>query len=217
MKQLRLIVADDHALILVGIRDLLRTRYEVVGEETNGKDLIDAALRLQPDMVVADITMPILNGIDAGREIKRRLPATKLVFLTMHFSTLYLRKALDAGASAYVLKSDAATELLNAIEIAAQGRMYVSAGFDTAVVDSVRRRGRTRGSSRPELTTKQKQILQLVAEGRQSKEIAAIMHVSVKTVEFHRSRLHAKLGENSVAGLTRLAIREGLIDVSEIR
>jgi len=205
----RILLGDDHSVVVKGVIGLLEREYEVVGTADNGKALVDAAVRLQPDVVVLDISMPILNGIDAGREIKKVLPSAKLVFLSMHSSAVYLRKALEAGASGYVLKSGAAEELLDAIEAARDGKIYVTPQFDSEVVDRVRLGNSPR--SPIELTDRQKQILQLVAEGRQSKEIAEILHVSVKTVEFHRGRLMTKLGAHSIAELTRFAIQEGLI------
>lgn len=211
MKQTRILLADDHSFILEGVRRLLDVRYEVVGSADNGQALVEAAGRLAPDIVVLDISMPILNGIDAARQIKQALPAAKLVFLSMHSSGIYLRKALEAGASAYVLKSGASEELLKAIEAALKGETYVSPGFDWNVIDSVRNWTDQPPRAVIELTGRQRQILQLIAEGKQNKEIAGLLNVSVKTIEFHRSRLMLKLGAHTVAELTRFAIQEGLI------
>lgn len=212
MKRLRVLLGDDHSLILKGIKGLLEGKYEVVGAEENGKALIEAALRLQPDLIVLDVSMPILNGIDAAREIKKALPSIKLVFLSMHTSGIYLRKAMEAGASGYVLKSGASEELLAGIEEALRGNVYVSPTFGADAIEQVRNWRETRSRSSGDLTGRQRQILQLLAEGKQNKEIAEIVHVSVRTVEFHRSRLMAKLGAHSLAELTRFAIQEGLID-----
>lgn len=208
MKRLRVLLADDHSLIVKGIIGLLQSHYEIVGSVENGQALVEAAQRLKPDVVVLDISMPILNGLDAAREIKKELPATKLVFLTMHGNAVYLRKALEAGASAYVLKSGAGEELLVAIEDARRGKTYITPDFGNGVIDSVLH---TSCRASIELTNRQRQILQLIAEGKQNKEIAEILGVSVKTVEFHRGRLSAKLGARTVADLTRFAIQEGLI------
>jgi len=210
MRRLRTLLADDHSLILRGIAGLLETRYEVVGVAENGKEVVDAAMRLKPDVVVLDISMPILNGIDATREIKRALRSAKVIVLTMHSNPIYLRKALEAGASGYVLKSGAAEELLTAIEKVLGGGTYITPHFGHDIVESVER-GQIKASRSPiELTSRQRQILQLVAEGRRSKEIAEILHVSARTVEFHRSHLMAKLHAHSVAELTAFAIQEGL-------
>ena len=215
MNRARILLADDHSLILEGVRLLLERHYDVVGMAADGRALVNDCLRLAPDLVVLDINMPILNGIDAGREIKRALPATKLVFLSMHSNAIYLRKAFDAGASAYVLKSGATEELLTAIEAARKGDTYVSPGFGRDVIDSTRNPQDKSKRAVIELTARQRQILQLVAEGKQNKEIADILCVSVKTVEFHRSRLMEKLGAHSVVELTRFAIQEGLTNIVE--
>jgi DNA-binding NarL/FixJ family response regulator len=211
MRKARILLADDHSLIVQGIRGVLASHYDVIGEVSNGKALVDEALRLAPDVIVLDVSMPILNGIDAAREIRKTLAATKLVFLSMHSNAIYLRKALEAGASAYVLKSGASEELLAALEVVRKGGSYVSAGFGAEVLDSVRDWPEKSTRVVIELTDRQRQILQLIAEGKQNKEIAEILHVSVKTIEFHRSRLMAKLGAHTVAELTRHAIEEGLI------
>ena len=210
MRRPRVLLADDHSLILKGITGLLDQRYEVVGTAENGKALVDAAMSLKPDLVVLDITMPILNGIDATREIKRLLPSAKVIVLTMHSNAIYLRKALEAGASGYVLKAGAAEELLTAMETALQRGVYVTPRFGRSVLDGVTA-NRLRPSRSPvELTDRQRQILQLIAEGKQNKEIAGILQISVKTAEFHRSRIMAKVGAQSVAELTVFAIQEGV-------
>lgn len=215
MKHARILLADDHSLIISGIRGLLESRYEIVGSADNGKSLIEAALRSAPDIVILDVSMPILNGIEAAREIRGVLPDTKFVFLSMHSNPLYLRKALEAGASAYVLKSGATEELLGALEMVRKGETYISTGFDRQVRDELRDWPRKSGRSVIELTTRQRQILQLVAEGKHNKEIAEMLHTSIKTVEFHRSRLMTKLGAHTVAELTRIAIEEGLISIQQ--
>jgi DNA-binding NarL/FixJ family response regulator len=207
----RILLGDDHSLIVKGIIGLLEDHYEVAGWAENGRALVEAALQLKPDVVVLDISMPILNGIDAAREIKKALPSTKLVFLSMYSSAVYLRKALEAGASAYVLKSGAGEELLSAIEEARRGKTYITPNFGHDVIDRVRHWTGTSPRSSIELTDRQRQILQLIAEGKQNKEIADVLHVSVKTVEFHRGRLSAKIGARSVADLIRFAIQVGLV------
>ncbi len=187
---------------------MLENHYDVVGTADNGKVLTEAAARLHPDIVVLDVSMPILNGTDAAREIKKTSPGTHLVFLSMHSNAIYLRKAFEAGGSAYVLKSGASEELLTAIEAASKGGRYVSPGFGEDVVESVKSGPARATRAVVELTQRQRQILQLIAEGRQNKEIADILNVSVKTVEFHRGTPMAKLGARSVAELTRFAMQE---------
>ncbi len=215
MNRVRVLLGDDHSLILEGVRRLLERHYDVVGAVMDGQALLHAALRLKPDVVVVDISMPILNGIDATREIKRVLPATKVIVLSMHSNAIYLRKALEAGASAYVLKSGATEELLTAIEATRKGHSYVSPGFGQQVIGSTRTPPGRWKRGAIELTGRQRQILQLVAEGKHNKEIADILCLSVKTVEFHRSRLMEKLGARTVADLTRFAIQEGLTNTAE--
>ena len=215
MKRTSVLLADDHSFLLEGVRRLLEANLDVVGSADNGQALVESALSLRPDMVVLDISMPILNGIDAAKQIKRALPDTKLVFLTMHSNAIYLRKALEAGASAYVLKSGASDELLRAIEAARKGESYVSPGFDQNTIDNVRNWSEKSSRAVIELTGRQRQILQLIAEGKQNKEIAQILDVSVKTIEFHRSRLMTKLGMHTVAELARFAVQEGLTGTPE--
>ena len=215
MTQSHILLADDHSLILEGVRRLIENHYQVVGSADNGKSLVEAAFRLKPDLVILDIGMPILNGIDAAREIKKGLPALKFLFLSMQTNPIYLRKALDAGASGYVLKSGASEELLKAIAIVMRGGSYVSPGFGQEVIESILHWPEKSNRVVIELTDRQREILQLIAEVKQNKEIADIVHVSVKTVEFHRGRLMAKLGAHTVAQLTRLAIEEGLICLAE--
>lgn len=211
MKQLRILLGDDHFLVLDGIRRVLASQYDVVGAESNGQALVEAAIRLAPDLVILDISMPTLNGIDAAQEIRKALPATKLLFLSMHANAIYLRKALATGASGYVLKSGASEELVAAIEAIRNGGSYVSPGFSRDVIDTLECSPRKATRAVIDLTARQRQILQLIAEGKQNKEIAEILDVSVKTVEFHRTRLMAKLGAHTVAELTQIAIAEGLI------
>lgn len=209
MKNARILLGDDHSLILDGIRGMLASHYQVVGIADNGRALVEAALRLKPDLVVFDINMPILNGIDAAREIKKALPSVKLVCLSMHSNAIYLRKALEAGASAYVLKSGASEELLHAVEVVLRGESWISPGFSPAVMADLRNQP-AHSVSAVALTKRQRQILQLIAEGRTNKDIAFILDVSVRTVEFHRYRLMEKLGLRTVAEITRFAIEEGL-------
>ncbi len=215
MKRATILLGEDHSLVQEGIRKLLENRYEVVGAANNGKTLVQKALQLRPEIVVLDISMPILNGIDAAREIRKALRPAKLVFVSMHANAIYVRKAIEVGTSAYVLKSGTSEELLEGIEAACRNGTYFSPGLSREMIESVRK-GRKSSARQPgELTARQRQILQLVGEGMQNKEISETLNVSVRTVEFHRSRLMAKLNVRSVAELTRLAIQEGLISPTE--
>ena len=211
MNRTRIILGDDHSLVLEGIRRLLDSKYDVVASAENGNLLVSEVLRLKPEVVVLDITMPILNGIDAAREIRKALPETKLVFVSMHSGTVYVRKAMETGGSAYVLKSGASAELFQAIGTAIKGGIYLSPGLGQDIIDDIKAHSRSSSRTVLDLTSRQRQILQLIAEGKQNKEVAAILNVSVRTVEFHRSRLMNKLGARTAAELSRFALNEGLI------
>lgn len=208
MKRARILLADDHALVLAGIRSLLEPHYDVVGEAADGRSLVEEALRLRPDLVILDITMPMLNGIEAARQIKKSWPRAKLLFLSMHANALYLREAFDAGGSGYVLKSSASEELRIAVRRVLDGGTYVAPRFGGEVIDRVLSRS---GRPAAELTTRQREVLQLVAEGRTNKEVAAILNVSIKTVEFHRGQIMRRLGLRSIAELTRFAVQSGFV------
>jgi DNA-binding NarL/FixJ family response regulator len=206
----RIVISDDHPLIVDGLRRLLGAHFELVGEVRNGIELVQQVVRLKPDLIVLDIEMPILNGIEAAYELRRSRVLSKFVFLSMHASKAYLRRAIEAGASAYVLKSEVSEDLLKAIEIVYRGGTYFSPALGRELIDelSAPRRPAPHGPSA--LTSRQRQILQLISEGRHNKEIADVLCVSVRTVEFHRGRLKAKLGARTSAALGRFAIQEGL-------
>jgi DNA-binding NarL/FixJ family response regulator len=205
-----ILLADDHSIILAGIRSLLDGHYDVVGQVSDGRSLVEAALRLRPDLTILDVGMPLLNGIDAARQIKKEWPRAKLLFLSMHSSKVYVREAIEAGGLGYVLKSSAAEELRTAIQRVLRGHAYLAKSFDSEVLETVQSSLRKPGRSSVQLTGRQREVLQLIAEGRVNKEIAAILKVSVKTVEFHRGRMMSKLGVHSVAGLIRWAVQAGL-------
>jgi DNA-binding NarL/FixJ family response regulator len=210
VKRARILLADDHSLILTGIRTLLSKDYDLVGQVTDGRTLVDEALRLRPDLVLLDISMPLLNGVEAARQIKNLWPDARLLFLTMHVNPFYLREALHAGASGYLLKSTAADELPEAVRRVLKGERYLTQSLSREVQDTLSTpTGRLTRSAG--LTERQTEVLQLLAEGRSNKEIAAILKVSTKTVEFHRGRLMRILGVHTVAELTQFALRLGLI------
>jgi DNA-binding NarL/FixJ family response regulator len=211
MKRTRVLLADDHPLILEGLRSLLENECEVVGLMSDGRSLVEAASKLKPEVVVLDISLPLLNGIDAARQIKKDLPDTKVLFLTMHANPAYLREALAAGASGYVLKTSAGQELPGAIQDALRNRLHVTPGFADEIVEQFERRPRSFTQSQQVLTVRQREILQLVAEGRTAKEIAAILNVSLQTVAFHKYQIMNKLGVRTTAELTKFAIQEGLV------
>ena len=210
MEKPRVVVADDHPLLRLGIEALLADNFDVVGAVSDGRALVEMTVQQKPEIVVLDIGMPVMNGLDAAQQIKCLLPQTKVVFLSIHSNPLYVQRAVQVGASAYVLKSEAASQLLVAIEHAMRGVLYLSPELDPAVLDQLRTVGRP--SRAPvQLTSRQRQILQFIADGRQNKEIASELNIGTKTVEFHRARLMNKLGIHSVGQLTRFAIEEGLV------
>jgi len=207
MTRARILIADDHPLTLEGIRTVLEHDHEIVGTVNNGRALIEAARRLKPDLIVLDISMPLLNGIDAAMQIGKILPKTKFVFVTMHLSPPYLEAALDAGATGYVLKSSARDELLEAVASVLNGALYVSPRFagESPVLRDLARSGNS-----VRLSMREREILQLIAEGKMAKEIAFLLHISVKTVSFHRENIKNKLGIRSTAELTKYAIAQRL-------
>ncbi len=209
--KVRVLLGDDHALILDGIRAALQLQHEIVGLAKDGRALVEAAERLKPDLVILDISMPLLNGFEAAKQIKKSLPHTKLIFLSQHLNPAYLKQALRLGASGYVLKSGATEELQQAIGTALRGKTYITPAFGEQVIARLWNREGELSEETVGLTDRQREILQLIIEGRGNKEIAEIIHVSVKTVEFHRARIMAKMGVKSVAELTKAALQQGLI------
>lgn len=204
----KLVLADDHELFLEGLRSLLQHEFDIGGVATDGRQLVELARRLRPHAVVADMTMPQLNGIDAARQIRTIDPSIKFVLLTMHVDPLYAKEALEAGISAYVLKHATGSELIRAIREVLSGRAYISPLIDRHTLDSLRRAGHRSGTS---LSPRQREVLQLIAEGRSSKEIADCMKISPRTVEFHKNMIMAKLGAHNSTDLIRYAVKHGLV------
>lgn len=187
---------------------LERQGYEIVGEASDGRAAVDLARKLKPQVAILDLSMPLLNGIDASREINRVSPQTKTILLTMHNEDQYVLEALRAGVAGYILKTKAAKDLVQAINHVSKGSTYLSPEVSQAVVEAYRSEGRT---IRQTLTARERQVLQLVAEGKTTKEIATQLGISVKTADTHRSHLMAKLDIHDTAGLVRYAIRNGVI------
>jgi DNA-binding NarL/FixJ family response regulator len=204
---MRVLLADDHRIVRQGLRALLEDEgCSVVAEAGDGQEAVDLARRFRPDVAVLDLSMPGLNGIEAGRVIVRSHEATKVVLLTVHREDHYVAAALRAGITGYVLKTQAATDLIDAMTRVASGSVYVSPGVSReAVEDAAREEG-----CGP-LTPRERQVLQLVAEGRTTKEVASTLGISVKTADTHRTRIMEKLDIHEVAGLVRYAIRRGVI------
>jgi DNA-binding NarL/FixJ family response regulator len=205
----RVVIADDHQIVRQGFRALLEKEgFEVVGEAEDGNGAVELVKRYNPDLALLDIAMPNLNGIDAAREILRVSPETRTILLTMFSEDHRLLEALRAGVSGYLLKTRAVEDLVRAIHDVVRGGVYLSRGLSRDVVDAYLAR---KPLGRIELSPRERQVLQLVAEGKTTKEVAGMLGVSVKTAESHRGRIMAKLDIHETAGLVRYAIREGII------
>lgn len=213
MPKPRVLLADDHKIVLEGLRGLLSAEFDLVGFAANGRELIEQARALRPDVVVADISMPLLNGIDAVRKLLEENSAIKVVFLTMHPDPTYATRALEAGASGYVLKHAASDELITAIGAALRGQTYVSADLRSAALDEHLDETKRHVKPAIELTPRQREILQLLAEGKSAKEAAAVLDISPRTVETHKYRMMDELGLKSSAQLIQYAIKHGLVTV----
>ena len=207
----RVLLADDHAMVVAGLTRLLEPEFELAGTVENGQALLEAAERLRPDVIVVDISMPLLNGIEAVRRLRKGGVSAKIVFLTMHSDVNLAVEALEAGASGYLLKQSAAEELPTAIREALKGRSWVTPLIAGQVFEALlKRKGR---EDRPSvtLTSREREVLQLIAEGKGVKEASGILNVSTRTVEFHKYNIMEKLRLRTTAELTQYAIRNGLI------
>jgi DNA-binding NarL/FixJ family response regulator len=212
----RIILADDHKIMREGLRALLakQKEIEVIAEADSGRGVIELCSQLHPDVVVIDISMPDLNGIDAARQITRDAPDIKVIALSMHSDKKYVKEMLAAGASGYLLKDAAFEELGMAIATVLKNKTYLSPQItDTVVKDYVNENVPQNSIASTALSSREREVLQLIAEGKSTRDIAAKLYVSVKTVETHRKQIMDKLGLNSIAELTKYAIREGLTSV----
>jgi DNA-binding NarL/FixJ family response regulator len=210
MKRVRILLADDHTLICSAFEKLLEPRYEVAGIVGDGHALLKAAVELRPDVVLLDITMPLLNGLDAGRELKKMMPAVKVIYLTMNTSSEFAGEALRTGASAYVLKNSKSSELLQAIDDALRGISFVSPQIRRAMEETFIRDPKA-VARRKHLTDRQVEVLQMLAEGRTMQQIADILQISHRTVRFHKSRIMDELEIVTNSELVRYAMTQGMI------
>jgi DNA-binding NarL/FixJ family response regulator len=209
-----IVVVDDHKIVREGLVRLLQERedFTVIGEASDGEEAVQMVLDKQPDIVIMDIWMPRLSGIDATRRLGKRDCDSKILVLSMHESRTYVEEVLRAGASGYIVKNSAATDLIQAIDAVCGGASYLSPAITQQVVDAIARPGDTSPSGVAMLTDREREVLQLIAEGLSSKEIANMLGVSLKTVDSHRSNLMEKLDIHKVSGLVRFAIRAGLVE-----
>jgi DNA-binding NarL/FixJ family response regulator len=210
----RVLLADDHRMFAAGLKTLLADDFELVGVVEDGRAMVEAAARLRPDVIVADISMPGLNGIEALRQIRKKDTSVKVVFLTMHRDALYARRAIEAGAMGFVLKHSAPDELVAAIRAAVAGRRFVTSELDGDALRSIEGDSPDRAADPlASLTPRQREVLQLLAEGKSAKEIADILSISTRTVEFHKYQMMESIGIQNSVELVHFAIRHGISDL----
>jgi DNA-binding NarL/FixJ family response regulator len=211
VKQTRILLADDHSVVRHGFRRILDAQedMEVVGEVSNGREAVDQASALQPDVIIMDVTMPELNGIEATRRISETVPRARVLALSMHRDGVYVREILRAGARGYLLKDSSEADLIAAVRAVAQGEGYLSPAVSDAVLSDYRKHVTNPIDM---LTSREREVLQLVAEGKTNKEIATALNLSVYTVEAHRGKIMEKLNLHSASEMVRFALRNGLID-----
>jgi DNA-binding NarL/FixJ family response regulator len=215
--QLRILIADDHEFVRRGLKALLLSKagWVICAEASNGREAVALATQHRPDIIVMDIAMPGLNGLEATRKIREMLPKSEVLVLSLHYSDQLVREIVDAGARSYLLKSDASTDLLTAVEALARHRSFFTSGAGQVLMDRFRN-GDSATTTPPllreALTTREREILQLLAEGKSSKEVAGTLDISVKTAETHRSNLMRKLNMHSVSELVRYAVKNHMIE-----
>jgi DNA-binding NarL/FixJ family response regulator len=209
----RVLLADDHLLVAEALTSLLTPEFDLVGVVEDGRALLEAAVKLQPDVIVADVSMPHLNGIDALTQLRQGGDRTPVVFLTMHRDVTFARRALDAGASGFVLKHSASVELVAAIRAALQGKTYLTPQLAGEVLEAMKEGSEQAGDPVASLTPRQREVLQLLAEGRSAKEIAASLGISARTVEFHKYQMMETLDLHTNAELIHFALKHGLVEL----
>jgi len=213
MKKPRVLLADDHQVVLEGLKSLLAGEFEVVGSVGDGRALVDQSAALHPDVIVADISMPGLNGIEAARQIKKTDKNIKIVFLTMHPDATYAANAFEVGASGFVLKHSAPSELITAIHEAMKGKTYVTPLIAGDLIRAYQEGDSPQKDLFQKISPRQREILQFLAEGKSAKEIASILDISTRTVEFHKYRMMQQLNIKTSAELVQYAVRHGIISL----
>lgn len=217
MGAFRILIADDHEIVRRGIRSLIENHpgWEVCGEAVDGRDAVEKAREMRPDMVLVDVSMPNLNGLDAARQILEIVPQTRVLILTMHESEQIVREVLEVGARGFLLKSDAARDLVSAIQALQRRTTFFTSSVAEMVLNGfLDRRGDATKISKDRLTPREREVVQLLAEGKSSKEVAGVLNLSVKTAETHRTNVMRKLDLHSVADLVRYAVRNNLVQVA---
>lgn len=213
MSKVRILLADDHKMVTEGLRALLEPEFELVGIVEDGHALLEMAKQTNPDVIIADITMPSLNGIDAVEQLKKTGSQAKVVFLTMHHDAMYANRAFEAGASGFVLKHSASEELLTAIREVLKGRTYVTPIIAEELMQTYKNGNEIKKDPVRKLTSRQREVLQLLAEGKSAKEVAKSLHISSRTVEFHKYQIMEELSIKTSAGLVQFAIKHGIISI----
>ena len=208
----RVLIADDHLMFAAALKSMLSTEFHLVGTVADGRELVEAADRLRPDVIVADIGMPHLNGIDALSRLREQGNQVPVVFLTMHRDAIYARRALEAGASGYVLKHSAPDELVTALHAALEGKTYLTPQLAGEVLEAMRQGPELASDPTAALTLRQREVLQLLAEGRSAKEVAARLSISTRTVESHKYEMMETLGLHTTADLIHFALKTGLVE-----
>jgi len=211
MRRPRVLLADDHRIVAEGLRSLIEPEFELIGIVEDGRALLDETEKLQPDVIVVDISMPLMNGIEAVRRIKQTMPDVKVIFLTMHTDVGYAVSALEAGALGYVLKHSAPTELMIAIRSALRGKTYITPLLNGAFIEGRKKGSRDRAEQPAYITQRQREVLQLLAEGLSVKEIASMLEISARTVEYHKYQMIKDLGLKTVPDLVRYAVKYGIV------
>ena len=207
----RILIADDHTLVAELCRTLLEPEFDVVGIVSNGRELIQTATNLKPDVIIIDIAMPVLNGLDAGQQVKAMLPAVKLVYLTMNPDQEVAAEAFRRGASGYLLKTCAASEMVTAVREVLRGKTYLSPTLSKDTINYLRRRHDKLVNEERRLTERQREVLQLLAEGKVMKEVGSVLNMSTRTVAFHKYRIMEAIDAKSNAELVRFAVRHHIV------
>jgi DNA-binding NarL/FixJ family response regulator len=209
----RVLLADDHLIVAEALKSLLAQEFDLAGVVEDGRALVEAAGKLRPDVIVADVTMPHLNGIDALIQLRQSGDRVPVVFLTMHRDVSFARRALDAGASGFVLKHSAPAELLSALRAALEGKTYLTPQLAAEVLEALKQGPAQANDPFASITARQREVLQLLAEGHPAKEIAAKLSISSRTVEFHKYQMMETLGLRTNAELIHFAIKHGLVEI----